>query len=128
MGTGIGYGRNDPETLADTWRRRLAEQKAATSGPDPALLEKAWADEINERIRKAIETTNKNQVEVGEFLGRHLAVSGGEFYPTRDQLRGGAVQVWDFCQQQGVHLFVGGDFKMSGTWRAPFEIIIRLER
>ena len=126
MGLGIGHGLNDP----DAWRRKLAEKKAA-SEPDPnqeKAWEEAWAEAVIDRIRKEIPTAGSNQVEVGEFRGNHLIGDQGEFYPTREQLRGGAALVWDFCQREGLRLFVGGDFKMSGRWNPPFEIIVRLEK
>jgi len=129
MGTGMGYGRNDNDTLADAWRRRVAGKKKAASEPkDDPVQNAAWAREIIEKIRVAVANAVESQVVVGEFRGGEIPPKLGEFYPTRGQLKGGALLVFDFCEQEGLHLFVGGDFKMSGYWNPPYEIIVRLER
>lgn len=128
MGLGIGHGLNDPATLADAWRRRLVEEDAASKPQSDPREERAWADEVADRIRKAVMTAHGEQVEVGVFKQGEILVDRGEFYPTRDQLRGGAALLLDYCQQEGLRLFVGGDFKMSGRWNPPFEIIVRLSK
>ena len=130
MGLGIGYGRNDVDTLADAWRRK--NEKTRPAGPparDP-VEEQRWASGIIEVITSAVRAAvpGQKQVEVGEFRSADLPPQMGEFYPTREQLKGGAQIIYDFCRQEGLYLFVGGDFKMSGRWDPPYEIIVRLEK
>ena len=120
---------NEQSRLADVWRQRCPPAKAKDA-PDPEE-ERRWADGVIARITAAIQVVKpgQNQIEVGEFRSRELPHCMGEFYPTRPHLKGGALIVYDFCVKEGLHLFVGGDFKpSSGAWNAPYEIIVRLER
>lgn len=120
---------NEQGTLADAWRQKNAAVRLK-SVPDPEE-ERRWADGVIAHIRTAVQGVKPGtkQVEAGEFRGHELPHRMGEFYPSRAHLKGGALLVYEFCVKEGLHLFVGGDFKMSGgSWNAPYEIIVRLER
>jgi len=92
----------------------------------------AWANAIIAKIPAAIEVASSRgevRIELGEFrldeLGRD---HHGEYFPNADDLTGGARILYDYCVREGLHLFIGGDFKMSGRWNPPFEIFIHLRR
>lgn len=123
-------------SLADKWNKKLSRKDAAKQAESAKQFEaegQAWAARIIAQIPDAIEKAAADggtQVEVGHFRDDDVPSAGkkGEFYPRRNELRGGALILYDYCQGEGLHLFVGGDFKMSGSWRSPFEVIIRLKR
>ncbi|MBI5654921.1 hypothetical protein HZC53_04700 [Candidatus Uhrbacteria bacterium] len=121
-------------SLADEWNRRLGRHITATRAKTAKRLEtegRAWAEEIIAKVPAAMETAasqGKMQIEVGEFRGDDIPPHKGEYFPERDELQHGALFLFDYCQREGLRLFVGGDFKMSGSYRPPFEVIIRLKR
>lgn len=130
--------------LRDKWNNKLAQKNVAQmcemvgADADHVAAEqnetegRVWFAEMVAKIPAAIDTAaaeGKTQIEVGEFRVNDLLLAEkGEYYPTRDEIGGGARLLFDYCQREGLHLFVGGDFRMSGSWRSPFEVIIRPKR
>jgi len=126
---GIGFVRSDP--LGLLWKRGLDAAASREQNKEQALCEE-WAKEVMRRlpdaVRKAI-ARGERRVTLGNFRSNEIIPQGrGEFYPERTDLTGGALALYDLCAKEGLHLFIGGDFKMSGSYRAPFEIIVCLER
>jgi len=132
MGLGIGYGLNDePDTLAWRWKKGLeapvAQQKVAEAKASAAWVEQAIGS-IPALMEKAI-ARGERHIEVGIFRAGEIPAQRGEFYPERTDLSGGALALYDYCKQQDLHLFVGGDFHVGGGYhKAPFEAIVRLDR
>ncbi len=125
-------------SLADKWNKKLVQKDAAKQAKTAVQFEaegQVWASQVIAQIPAAIEeaaASGKTQIEIGEFRVEDLPLakdSKGEYYPTRDQLLGGARILFDYCEREGLLLFVGGDFGMGrGGWTTPFEVIIRLKR
>lgn len=83
---------------------------------------------IPDAVREAIRSRTM-ECKVGEFHQHEVTPGRGDFYPDRTQLSGAAVHVYDYCQKEGLHLFVGGEYKMATRMHvAPFDIYIRMTR
>ncbi|MFA6429414.1 MAG: hypothetical protein WCV84_02850 [Patescibacteria group bacterium] len=122
--------------LAERWKRALEKAKVATSEQDEAAAQR-FAAEVTAKIPAAIDLAiakGEKYIEVGEFNPDDLHATSqsggflGDYYPERNQLSGAALLIYDYCAKEGLHLFVGGDFHLRGSWSPPYEIIIRFKR
>ncbi|MFA4954290.1 MAG: hypothetical protein WC641_03195 [Patescibacteria group bacterium] len=121
-------------SLASEWRKRLGERHPEkrvdrTEGLDAER--RAWAEEIIAKIPAYIENTVDRGglvIDVGDFRYMEWPAGKGNFFPTRDELKGAALMLFDFCQDEGLHLFISGTREHGYRWIPPFGIFIRLER
>lgn len=123
------------DKLGDLWKEQLnikaneKQKKNIARQKEEAIN---WAD----RMIAITESKIKNQIynnlrdlddyiEVGEFPPNQLKLVGeGDYFPKRAELTNGAELFYDWCDEQNLRIKVGGDFKMSGTWCAPYEIYV----
>lgn len=130
--------------LGQVWRTGLlqtANPNADTDGhasgataADTSAVEAAAAQEVIDGIPAVIDfaiAKGVSEIEVGIFNPVELLTYSadgeykrGEYFPTRNELTGAAGIIHDYCTEQGLRLYVGGDYKLRGFWLPPFEIII----
>lgn len=116
------------DKLGDLWKEKfnskgLEEQRVNSV---------AWATRMINVTKVAIKDKIENfrnnldtYVEVGEFSQNQLKrVGEGDYFPNREDLTNGAELFYDWCEEQNLKIKVGGDFKMSGVWCAPYEIYV----
>lgn len=125
MGLGIGHGMNDEpapherladkwprERLADKWLRELAlrEKRTAADLAREIAAAEAWADATMERVRAdavRVMQLGLDEVPCGAFCVTDLVDPHREnYFPTRDQLRGGAQILYDALAEEGLRLYV----------------------
>lgn len=126
-------------TLRDEWKQKLQDRQNTDSAALTAQQEergRRWAADIIARIPAAMREAadaGKSEFEVGAFLLEELPTTGdktlGEYYPTREQLKGGARLVYDYVIKEGLALYVGGEFKVMHLGHfPPFEVIVKFQQ
>ncbi len=121
-------------SLASEWRKKLGERHPEklvdrTEGLDAER--RAWAEEMIAKIPAYIENAADrgwSVIELGDFRCVEWPAGKGNFFPKRDELKGAALALFDFCQDEGLHLFISGTLQHGCRWVSPFTAFIRLER
>lgn len=122
-------------SLSQKWQTGLSQResaKQAVASESNKLAVEKRATELISRIPGLISQAilkDEISIELGVFIGNEVPSGKGDYYPEREELKGAAVNLFDFCAKEGLHLRVGGEFKMSSqVWCAPYEIYICLKR
>lgn len=126
-------------TLSDKWRKGI-EGRAEPEVPREdfiATAHRRWADAIIEKIPAELDIAIKlgrTYINIGEFEDNETEQSKGNYYPRSAQLRGGALLLYEYCEKEGLHLFVhaynqrGPGYMGEERWDPPYWVSIHLTR
>ncbi len=121
-------------SLANEWRKILGETYPAKNPyhVDSADAERlAWADEMIAKLPAHLQDAAKKGgtgFYLGDFRFHEWTPGKCDFYPTRDELKGGALKLFDFCLDEGLHLYISAENEHGLRWVPPFSAFIHLKR